>query len=105
VQRLWPKLWRQKNWMLHHDNALSHTSFFTREFFTKNNMTIISKPPHFFLFPWLGIELKGYHFATIELIEAESQAVLNTLTQHDTTHGRGLLRGWWWPVGRKLVFD
>jgi hypothetical protein len=21
------------------------------------------------------------------------------------TRGRGLLRGWWWPVGRKLVFD
>jgi hypothetical protein len=21
------------------------------------------------------------------------------------TRGRGLLRGWWWPVGSKLVFD
>jgi hypothetical protein len=27
--------------------------------------------------------LKGRHFDTIELIEAESQAVLNTLTEHD----------------------
>jgi hypothetical protein len=27
------ELWRQKNWLLHHDNAPSHTSVFTREFF------------------------------------------------------------------------
>jgi hypothetical protein len=26
--------WGDKNWMLHHDKVLSHTSFFTREFFT-----------------------------------------------------------------------
>jgi uncharacterized protein YecT (DUF1311 family) len=31
---------RQKNWLLHHDNAPTHTSFFTREFFTMNNITI-----------------------------------------------------------------
>jgi hypothetical protein len=29
----------KKNWLLHHNNKLSHTSFFTREFLTKNNMT------------------------------------------------------------------
>jgi hypothetical protein len=54
------------------------------------------------------------------MIEAESQAVLNTLREHDihwmhlnkgrsagngTYAGRGLLRGWWWPVGPKLVFE
>jgi hypothetical protein len=27
VQRVLPELWRQKNWLLHHDNAPSHTSF------------------------------------------------------------------------------
>jgi hypothetical protein len=31
----------------------------------------------------LKIKLKGRHFDTIEVIEAESQAVLNTLTEHD----------------------
>jgi hypothetical protein len=30
VKRLRPELWRQKNWLLHHDNAPSHTSFFTK---------------------------------------------------------------------------
>jgi hypothetical protein len=27
VRRRLPKLWRQKNWLLHHDNAPSHASF------------------------------------------------------------------------------
>jgi hypothetical protein len=31
----------------------------------------------------LKIKLKGRRFDTIEAIEAESQAVLNTLTEHD----------------------
>jgi hypothetical protein len=31
----------------------------------------------------LKIKLKGRRCETIEVIEAESQAVLNTLTQHD----------------------
>jgi inactivated superfamily I helicase len=31
----------------------------------------------------LKIKLKSRHFDTIEVIEAESQAVLNTLAEHD----------------------
>jgi hypothetical protein len=64
----------------------------------------------------LNIKLKGRHFDTIEVLEAELQAVLNTLTEHDfinvaealvTVHklGRVLLRKYWWSAGRKLVFD
>jgi hypothetical protein len=35
MQRLRPELWRENNWLLlQKDKALSHTSFFTREFFT-----------------------------------------------------------------------
>jgi hypothetical protein len=30
----------------------------------------------------LKIKLKGHHFDKIEVLEAESQAVLNTLTEH-----------------------
>jgi hypothetical protein len=49
-------------------------------------MTFVLYPPHspdftpcdFALFPRLKIKLKGHHFDTIEVIEAESQAVLNT---------------------------
>jgi hypothetical protein len=51
----------------------------------------------------LKIKLKGRHFDTIEVIEADSQAVLNTLTEHDfqdafkkcqkNVSGRGIYRG------------
>jgi hypothetical protein len=40
-------------------------------------------PPYFCFFLQLKIKLKGRHFDTNEVIEAESQAVLNTLTEHD----------------------
>jgi hypothetical protein len=33
VRRLRPELWRQKNWLLHHDRAPPHTLFFSRTFF------------------------------------------------------------------------
>jgi hypothetical protein len=59
---------------LHHDNAPSHTSFFTTGFFTKNNMTIAL---YFPLYPRLKTEKKGGRFDTIWVIEAESQAALN----------------------------
>jgi hypothetical protein len=65
----------------------------------------------------LKVKLKVRHFNTIEAMEAESQAVLNT-SQNTTsrmhlkmalgvvhTQGRALLRRAWWPVGPKLVFD
>jgi hypothetical protein len=48
--------------------------------FTKNNITVVS-PPYRCLFRRLKIQLKGSHFYTIEVMEAESQAVLNTLTE------------------------
>jgi predicted helicase len=56
----------------------------------------------------LKIKLKGRHFETTEVIKAESQAMLNTLTEHGFqaafkemaealgtvhTRGRGLIRG------------
>jgi hypothetical protein len=54
------------------------------DFFTKDNINLVA--PHkayFSLFPWLNIKLIGRHFDTVEVMEAESQAVLNTLTEHD----------------------
>jgi hypothetical protein len=43
-----------------------HTSFFTRESFTKINMTVVLHPPYFPPFPRLKIKLKGHHFDTIQ---------------------------------------
>jgi hypothetical protein len=50
---------------------------------TENNMTVVPHPYYFSLFLRLKIKLKGRHFDTIEAFEAESQAMLNTLTEHD----------------------
>jgi hypothetical protein len=41
-------------------------------------MTVVPHPPYFSVSP-IEIKLKGLDFDTIEVIEAESQAVLNTL--------------------------
>jgi hypothetical protein len=51
VRRLRPELWRQKNRLLHHDKTPFLTSFFTREFLTKNNMTVVHHPPYFSVSP------------------------------------------------------
>jgi hypothetical protein len=74
VQRLRLEIWRQNNFLLHHGNAPFHTSFFTKECLTKNNMTVVPHPPCFSLFPRLKIKLKGNHSDTNEATEAESQA-------------------------------
>jgi hypothetical protein len=71
------------NWLLHHNNAPSHGFFFIREFLTKSNMAFVPHPPYCSPFPRWKIELKGRHFDTTEVMEAESQAVLNSLTEHD----------------------
>jgi hypothetical protein len=60
------------------------TLFSLRIVFTENNMTVVHHPLHSPPIPLLNIKLKGSHFDTIETIEAESQAVLNTLTKHDS---------------------
>jgi hypothetical protein len=51
VRRLRLKLWRQENWLLHHDIAPPHTSFFTREFCTESNMTAVPHPSYFSVSP------------------------------------------------------
>jgi hypothetical protein len=54
-------------------------------------MTVTHHPPHFpdlapcdfFLFPKMKLKLKGRRFDTIEEIQAETQRVLDTLTEKD----------------------
>jgi hypothetical protein len=45
-------------------------------------MTVVSPLPPF-LFPQLKVKRKGRHVDTVKVIKAESQAVLDTLTEHD----------------------
>jgi hypothetical protein len=89
----------------------------TRHHFSPGNFW-----PKITLLAWLGtLELfcfpdwKHCHFDITKVLETESQALLNTLTEHDfqdafkkmaqtlgmvNTRRRGLLRGWWWSVAQ-----
>jgi hypothetical protein len=81
----------------------------TTHHFTKNKMTVLHPPympglvpSNFSLFPRLKIKLKGRHFDTIEVIEAESQAVLNTRTEHDFQDGfKNWQKHWEWFICMK----
>jgi transposase len=76
--------------MLHHDNATFHTFVFTQQFLTKQKMAVIPQPPYSpdlatceFLFPKMKLKTKGRRCDTNEEIQAESQRVLDTLTEKD----------------------
>lgn len=80
-----PALWREKNWILHHDNALAHSALSIREFFAKFRIFVLLKSPYtrdltpanFYLFPKLKILLKGKQFDLTEDIQANTNMVLN----------------------------
>ena len=82
MRRKRPDQWRNNTWLVYHDNAPAHAALLT-----DNNMTVVPHPLYspdlapsdFFLFPKVKMELKGRRFQTLEEIEAELQAVLNTL--------------------------
>jgi hypothetical protein len=73
------------------ENAPSHTSVITQQFLAKDKMAVIPQPPYspdlatcdFFQFPKMKFKLKGRRFDTTEEIQAESQTVLDTLTEKD----------------------
>ena len=88
VRRKRPDQLRNTTWLLHHDNAPAHAALLTRRFLT-DNMIVGPHPPYSpdpapsdFLFPKLKMKLKGRRFQTLEEIQAESQAVLNTLREN-----------------------
>jgi transposase len=91
VQRKRPELWRNNNWILHHDNAPTHKSLKTTEFETNNNLVIVPHPPYspdlvpcdFALFPKLKMKLKGRRFETVSDIQRESQAVLDSIRENN----------------------
>jgi transposase len=91
VRRKIPEIWRNHNWLLHHDNAPAHTSLKTTEFVTNSNMVIIPRPLYspdlapcdFALFPKLKMKLKGRRFETVSDIQRESQAVLDSIKEID----------------------
>ncbi|UYV84034.1 hypothetical protein LAZ67_X000929 [Cordylochernes scorpioides] len=79
-----PDLWKNKNWLLHHDSAPAHTSLLVRDFLAKNNTLMMPQPPYspdlapcdFFLFPKLKRPMKGRRYATLDEIKTASKEEL-----------------------------
>jgi len=46
-----PEMWKNGEWLLHHDNAPAHTSLVVREFSTQNNMTTVPTLPTHLTWP------------------------------------------------------
>jgi transposase len=98
-QRKGPEIWRNHNWLLHHDNVPSNTSLNIIEFVTNNNMVIFPRVPYspdlvpcdFALLPKLKIKLKGRRFETVSDIQRESQAVLESVNENDF---HGAFKAW-----------
>ncbi|UYV62235.1 hypothetical protein LAZ67_1008329 [Cordylochernes scorpioides] len=82
-----PDLWKNKNWLLHHDNAPAHTSLLVRNFLAKNNTLMMPQPPYspdlapcdFFLFPKLKRPMKGRRYATLDEIKTASKEELKKI--------------------------
>ncbi|UYV61267.1 hypothetical protein LAZ67_1004166 [Cordylochernes scorpioides] len=86
-----PDLWKNKIWLLHHDNAPAHTSLLVRDFLAKNNTLMMPQPPYspdlapcdFFLFPKLKRPMKGRRYATLDEIKTASEEELKKILKND----------------------
>ncbi|UYV61163.1 hypothetical protein LAZ67_1003663 [Cordylochernes scorpioides] len=86
-----PDLWKNKNWLLHHDNTPAHTSLLVRDFLAKNNTLMMPQPPYspdlapcdFFLFPKLKRPMKGRRYATLDEIKTASKEELKKILKND----------------------
>jgi hypothetical protein len=76
-----------------------NTPFLTRAFFYQKQHDCHPPPTLFSLFSQLKLKLKGLHFDTIGVIEAELQAVLNALTEQDLQDAfKKLQKHWEWCI-------
>jgi hypothetical protein len=82
---------------------LLHTPALTQQFLAKYKMADVPHSPYspylshcgFFLFPKIKFKLKARRFDTNEEIQAESQRVLDTLTENDFQEGLQKWRRQW----------
>ena len=88
VRRKRPEKW-PNSWILHHDNAPTHSSFVVRQYLAKHNIPTLQHPPYspdlapndFWLFPRLKTKLKGTRFQSIEEIQQNATRELESISK------------------------
>ncbi len=84
IRRKRPELWRNKDFIIHHDNATPHTATDTVELLEHFNMEVLPHPPYspnlapsdYFIFDRIKAEIRGHHHQSIQDMQT---AVFRTL--------------------------
>jgi hypothetical protein len=89
VRRKRLDLWASRNWQLHHDNALAHSSHLIQSFLAKHGIPVVRQAPYspdmapcdFWLFSKLKRPLKGSCFDSCEDIMRNATKELRSLPE------------------------
>jgi hypothetical protein len=87
VRRKRPELWRNQDWLLHHNNAQAHTALSVQRVLAAKNMAVVPHSPYspdlapcdFFFFPRMKSKLKGRRFQDVTEIQEQSLTVLHAI--------------------------
>ncbi len=87
LRRKRPELWKDRSFLLHHDNASPHTSDYTMKFIKKWNFNLLEHPPNspdlapcdFAIFPLLKSRLRSIHFQNLQKLKDEARDTLMSL--------------------------
>jgi hypothetical protein len=85
-----PELFANNSWILHHNNATTHTVLSVREFLATKQITVLDHPAYspdlapndFFLFPKIKEILKGRNFEEIDDFRSNTKAALKAIPQN-----------------------
>lgn len=78
-------------WILHHDNAPSHSALAVREFLAEKHITVLPHPPYspdlapcdFFIFPKMKKGMKGHHFGSVDNVQGATTQALKVIPLED----------------------
>ena len=109
-RRKWSKIFANKLWILHHDNAPAHTALSVREYLTTKQITVLEHPAFspdlapsdFFLFPKIKEILKGRYFDDTDDIRSNTTAGLKAIPQK---HFQNCFEGWTRRWHRCIAFQ
>ncbi len=84
IRRKRPQMWSTQDFVLHMDNASSHTAGDTQVYLHKNNFTILQHPPYspdlapcdYWAFPVLKKQIRGQRFAGVPELQARVTLLL-----------------------------